>query len=110
MTLSDVELELFELAYALRQPLQTILDMPYDEYLGWGEYFKRSPIGWREDYRAAMIMKASGTDIKPEQIFPSLKPPVKTTDVKNIRNSAVFGMMKRAVGGDVLSYEEEPDA
>lgn len=48
-------------------------DMPYTELLKWVSYFKRKPAGWREDHRAALIMRSQGVKAKPEEIFPSLK-------------------------------------
>lgn len=38
------------------------------------EYFRRRPIGWREDNRAAVVaMSMAGSKVKPEDLFHSLK-------------------------------------
>jgi hypothetical protein len=38
------------------------------------EYFRRRPVGWREDNRAAVIaMSMGGGKIKPEDLFDSLR-------------------------------------
>jgi hypothetical protein len=38
------------------------------------EYFRRRPVGWREDNRAAIIsMSFGGSKTKPEDLFTSLK-------------------------------------
>lgn len=48
--------------------------MEYDELIGWMEYFRRRPVGWREDNRAAIItMSMAGSKIKPEDLFESLR-------------------------------------
>lgn len=47
--------------------------MPYDEYLKWVTFFSKRPIGWREDRRTAMLMRAQGVKASEEEIFPSLR-------------------------------------
>jgi len=47
--------------------------MPYLELLKWVDYFKKRPIGWREDHRTYMIMAAFGVKEKPEKLFRSLE-------------------------------------
>ena len=48
--------------------------MPYEEFAGWQEYFRRRPPGWRDDNRAAIIsMSMAGSDVKPEDLFDSLR-------------------------------------
>lgn len=51
-----------------------VMSLPYDELLGWFEYFDRRPYGWREDNRAATIALSfgGGDKIKPSDLFPSL--------------------------------------
>jgi hypothetical protein len=46
--------------------------MPYEELLNWIEYFKRRPLGWREDQRTFMLLKAQGVKEKVENLFPTL--------------------------------------
>lgn len=48
--------------------------LPFDEILGWYEYFAARPPGWREDNRAAIqVMSVAGSKIRPEDLFSSLK-------------------------------------
>lgn len=51
------------------------MDLPYEELLGWMEYFRRRPVGWRDDNRAAIICMSSlgGGKLKPEDLFESLR-------------------------------------
>ena len=47
-----------------------------EEFLGWREYFRMSPPGWREDMRTYYLMSVSGMSKmkqKPEDIFPAIK-------------------------------------
>jgi hypothetical protein len=101
--LNDEELELFELAFSLGVPISTVIsEMSYEEILGWFDYFKRRPLGWREDNRTAMIMMASGATIKPAEIFPSLaalRDNEKSAEGFPTKNSAMFAKMMSAVGG-----------
>lgn len=49
-------------------------ELTYEELLGWFEYFRRRPLGWREDFRAYVIMSAfAGSKVKPEEIFESIR-------------------------------------
>lgn len=66
-------LEIYELAYRLQMPVYRLLkEMPYEELLGWFEYFKRRPVGWQEDQRVALLLSAQGVKEKAERIFPSI--------------------------------------
>jgi len=51
------------------------MDLPFDELQGWMEYFRRRPVGWRADNRAAIIAMSSlgGGKLKPEDLFESLR-------------------------------------
>lgn len=103
--------QLYELAYLLHQPLGVILDMPYDEMLGWFQYFERRPVGWREDNRAVKILQSNGVKAKPSDIFSSLaviqsssSPQVVDgqISVEDLKKSKVFSFMSSAEGGDKL--------
>lgn len=105
MELTGVELELFELALMLKMPVYQLLDMPYDEFLGWAAYFKERPPGWREDYRAYMLMRAQGVKEPPGSLFSSLAPKVEKKS--SFRNSSAFALMLKAKGGDTLEFQGE---
>lgn len=47
-------------------------EMPYTELLKWISFFRKRPIGWREDQRAYMLLAAQGVKEKPERLFPAL--------------------------------------
>ncbi len=100
--LSDEELELFELAYTLRMPVHELVEMSYEEFVGWSMYFKRRPVGWREDNRTSLVMASSGAKIVPEDIFPSLKALKEGTPKNDFQNSLVkskmFQLMSSATG------------
>lgn len=103
--LTDTELELFEIAFLLKMPLYQLMDMPYDEFVGWCSYFKLRAPGWREDYRAYLIISSNGAKVKPGELFPSLERKKKS----EFKQSAMFFYMQRAVGGDKLEFEGEVD-
>lgn len=109
MKLTEDELELFELAYLLKIPLYKLMDeMPYDELLGWGEYFNLKPPGWREDQRAALIVNSNGANVAGEHMFSSLarmkeiseKEDADKVNTKGLTQSAFMQNMLKAVGGD----------
>lgn len=47
--------------------------MPYEEYVKWMSFFRRRPVGWREDRRTAMLLKAQGVKASEEEMFPTLR-------------------------------------
>lgn len=103
MELTDVELELFEMAYLLHIPLHVMLDMPYDEFLGWCEYFKKRPPGYKEDYRSFMIMQSFGAiKVKPEEIFPSLTPQKTAAD----KFVGLFSFLGKSKDGEKLALKD----
>ena len=85
-------------------PVTEMLErMPYDELLGWFQYFSKRPIGWREDNRAYRIMQAFGTKEPPDKIFESFAKikavkdaiPEEVQLAQNLKNS---GMLARLMG------------
>jgi len=83
-------------------------EMPYDELLGWYDYFERRPYGWRDDDRASKIIQAQGVKEKPWKLFPSLDRiynPGKGSGnpADTLVQSAFFQKMMNAVGGDKIS-------
>jgi len=76
------------------------------------EYFKRRPIGWREDDRTMKFLQTQGVKAKPWKIFPSLDaiyhPPKKEGfDVHGFAGSAFFQKILSAKGGDKLDFKFE---
>lgn len=98
------DLDLYEIAYNLGLPLYKLIEeMPYLELKGWIEFFKKRPVGWREDNRTALLMRAFGVKEKPEIIFPSLAA-LKENAPKTVglRGSKMLQMMLSAKGGQKL--------
>lgn len=84
-------------------------EMPYEELLGWMNYFERRPVDWRADDRAYKILQTQGVKEKPWAIFSSLDPIYNakkshdgTLDVKGLKSSALFLKMAGAKGGEKL--------
>jgi len=76
-----------------------ILDMPYEEFLGWFKFFKLRPVGWQEDNRTALLLSAQGVKKKPTEIFPSLAALYKGSGSKSIDPNFIK-MLQKAKGGD----------
>lgn len=47
--------------------------MPYTELLKWVSFFKARPVGWRDDQRTFMLLKAQGAKGNSEDMFPALR-------------------------------------
>jgi hypothetical protein len=47
--------------------------MPQEELMKWGLFFRRRPLGWREDQRTFLLLQAQGYKGEPGSIFASLK-------------------------------------
>jgi hypothetical protein len=85
-------------------------EMPYDEMLTWIEFFKRRPIGWREDQRAYMLLRAQGVKESAESIFPTLRmiSEANERDIINDRavpKGKVLEMMLKAKNGDSSNWK-----
>jgi hypothetical protein len=93
-------------------PVYKLRDMPYEELLGWINYFERRPVGWREDDRSAKLLQAWGTKAKPWELFSSLRAiyqeelPLPNEDglIENRKpkNAKFLGLLSSAVGGEQL--------
>jgi len=79
--------------------------MPYEEYLKWITFFRRRPVGWREDHRTALLMNAAGVKAKGHELFASLRLMKNVEDDTKMDDRAVpkgvmLNMMMSAKGGD----------
>jgi hypothetical protein len=106
--LTDEEMEIFEVAYFLQMPVYKLVsEMPYEEFLGWLYYFRKRPVGWREDQRTSLLLSASGAKIEATEIFPSLmalkEGLSKPTLISNLRNSPIMQLMMNAKGGNKIT-------
>jgi hypothetical protein len=85
-------------------------DMPYTEFLKWIEFFRRRPVGWRDDHRTSMIMNAFGVKEKGANLFPSLKVIADRANAEKAKGNALptgkfLEMMRNAKGGDNSGWE-----
>jgi len=102
---------MFEVAYELKMPVYTLKEeMPYTELLKWIEYFKRRPIGWRDDHRTYMLLRAQGLKEKPENVFASLKQIEKSRQEQQQNDKAVpkgkiLELMLKAKNGDSSGWK-----
>lgn len=91
-------------------PLDDVLEMPYEQFLGWQAYFAKRPVGWRDDDRAAKIIQAQGVKEKATDLFPSLiaiygdlsATNAQGTNMNTLKGSQVFSWIAKASGGDTL--------
>lgn len=62
------------MAYNLGIPVYKIeQEMPYTELLKWITYFRRRPVGYREDNRTYMLLRAQGIKESAENLFPTIR-------------------------------------
>jgi hypothetical protein len=109
-------IEIYELAFKLHMPVYRLLtEMPYEELLGWFEYFRQRPSGWQEDQRTYMLLQAQGVKEKPEKLFSSIaaiKSAAEERDDKlssSIVNSGLFARLKNAAAKNKVDWEVEVD-
>jgi len=95
-------------------PVYLLLDMPYDELLGWNEFFSQRPVGWREDSRTFTLLRAQGVKARPYEIFSSLVPIYKdnTPSIVNgymstetLKKSSIFQKLVSSIDGDNATKE-----
>lgn len=84
-------------------------EMPYEELLGWINYFERRPVGWREDDRTFKLLQVQGFKGRPESVFHSLamlhnKPEREDgkMDMNSFKGSSVYHFLSSATGGDKI--------
>lgn len=109
--MTEEELTIYELAFHLHMPVNTLLnDLTYDELLGWFNYLERRPVGWRDDDRTFKLLQAQGVKQKPGELFSSLNSIYASlsrvneegTNIGSLRGSMLFQQMMTATGGDKL--------
>ena len=61
-------------------PVYKVVQMPYDEFLGWISYFEHRPIGWRDDLRTMKVLQSNGVKARPEALFESIAKLKKSED------------------------------
>lgn len=82
--------------------------MPYEELLGWINYFDQRPVDWRDDDRTYKFLQTQGVKTKPWQIFPSLnaiynsKKEDEGFNANKFKASLMFHKMLSATKGDKL--------
>jgi len=83
--------------------------MPYTELLKWITFFHRRPVGWREDQRTFLLLKAQGYKGKGEDLFTTLrliKEANENIDNHNVVPRGKFlSRMLTAVGGDSSGWK-----
>lgn len=106
MELSEEELSIMDLAFMFKIPLYRLLnEMPYQELIAWGSYFKQRPQGVAEDYRAALLISAFAPGAPIAKLFPNLAPKRNdnATIGQKLEGSAMLTFMLKATGGDKLN-------
>jgi len=99
---------IYELAFNLKITVGQLLEMPYEEFLGWLHFFKIRPVGWQEDNRTALLLSAQGVKKKATEIFPSLAALYKGNRSSNKSMDPNFlRMLQKAKSGDNWEIEIE---
>lgn len=108
MNLDEEELVIFEVAFLLKMPVYKLMEeMPYEELMGWCEFFRENPPGVREDQRTAFLLMSNGVK-DATKLFPSLSIRKKTNNIgENILKSNMMQFISRAIGGDKLGESDE---
>jgi len=77
-----------------------VLELPYEEFLGWFKFFKARPVGWQEDQRTSLLLSAQGVKKKPQEIFPSLASLYRGNKGQKSIDPNFLKMLQRAKQGD----------
>jgi hypothetical protein len=77
-------------------------EMPQEELIKWGQYFRKRPVGWREDQRTFLLLQAAGFKGKPEDVFVTLKQLKENipAETKALPKGKFLDMMLMAKDGD----------
>lgn len=87
-------------------------EMPYDELKKWALFFRRRPVGWREDQRTFMLMKMWGFKGNAADIFPAIRLMNEEETIKKeagmvLPKGLFLDKMKKAIGGDDSGWQPE---
>jgi len=63
--------------------------MPYEEFLKWNSYFRDRPVGFREDNRTYMLLRAQGIKANPEDLFPTIRAIKMAEEISKTPNQAI---------------------
>lgn len=108
MRLTAEERVVFQIAYHLRMPVYRLLrEMPYEEFLGWQQFFEESPPTADDDYRASTLLRVLGFKGNINEVFPSLaavsaRASEGRTVASTLKSSFFFRLMQNSSGGDRL--------
>jgi hypothetical protein len=81
-------------------------EMPHKEFSNWMRFLNNRPVGWREDQRTFLLLKANGFKGKPTDLFPALKPIYDQRTAAEGVNAPMpsgkfLSMLQNSVSGDV---------
>ena len=93
---------LYDLAFHLGIPVYKIeQEMPVEELRNWAKYLEARPIGWKEDYRTTMLLKAQGLKKQGHEIFASLSQ-LKKWDEEREEYEKMQASLSRSIFGAIL--------
>jgi hypothetical protein len=96
------------MAHQLGVTLDTINNMSSKEYMGWIEYFRLRPYGWRDDYRASLLAQTTYQGTKPlkiNQLFPSLAILQKANETKDPNKEPAMAFLKDIASKNNIKWE-----
>jgi hypothetical protein len=69
--------------------------------MDWVEYFRRRPIGWRDDHRACYGLSAQGVKAKPHELFSSIRAIEK--DREELENASTANDANKLLGSQFFN-------
>jgi hypothetical protein len=69
--------------------------------MDWVEYFRRRPIGWRDDHRACYGLSAQGVKAKPHELFSSISAIEK--DREELENASTANDANKLLGSQFFN-------
>ena len=81
---------------------QLLTEMPQEELMKWGSFFRKRPLGWREDQRTFLMLQAQGYKGEPGSVFASLKQLKENipAEVKSLPKGKFLEMMMKSQDKD----------
>lgn len=97
------------MAFQLGLTLDQLYEMSSKEYMGWIEYFKLRPHGWKEDHRTAILAQTTYQGTKKvdfTEYFPALKVINKASESNINKAKAFIGELQaKAKGNNKINIE-----
>ena len=97
------------MAFQLGLTLDQLYEMSSKEYMGWIQYFKQRPFGWRDDHRTAILTQTTyqgKQKLNINELFPSLKVFSEADEAKIRKAKSFIDTLQAKTGNKIINTKD----